>query len=75
MLFAGNLVRQPAFSGCAHRVSGTLDQTDRVMNNTFWQGVYPGITPAMKSYVTGVFDEFFASLRTGAVRSRLTVAP
>ena len=75
MLFAGNLVRQPAFAGCAHRVSGTLEQTDRVMTNTFWLGVYPGITPAMKSYVTGVFDEFFASLRPGAVRPRLTVAP
>jgi len=75
MLFAGNLVRQPAFAGVPHRVAGTLEQTDRVMTNTFWLGVYPGITPEMRGYVVGVLEEFFASLRPGAVRSRLTVAP
>jgi len=75
MLFAGNLLRQPAFIGVPHRVAGTLDQTDRVMTHTFWLGVYPGITPAMRSYVDGVLDEFFAALRAGTVRSRLNVAP
>jgi CDP-6-deoxy-D-xylo-4-hexulose-3-dehydrase len=75
MLFAGNLVRQPAFAGVPHRVAGTLEQTDRIMNNTFWLGVYPGITAEMRDYVVGVLDEFFATLRTGAARSRLTVAP
>jgi CDP-6-deoxy-D-xylo-4-hexulose-3-dehydrase len=56
-------------------VAGTLDQTDRVMTKTFWLGVYPGITPAMRDYVIGVLEEFFAALRTRAARSRLTVAP
>jgi dTDP-4-amino-4,6-dideoxygalactose transaminase len=75
MLFAGNLVRQPAFAGVAHRVAGTLAETDRVMTGTFWLGVYPGITPQMRDYVVGVIEEFFAALRGGTVRSRLAVAP
>jgi CDP-6-deoxy-D-xylo-4-hexulose-3-dehydrase len=74
MLFAGNLVRQPAFVGVPHRVAGTLKETDRVMTSTFWLGVYPGITPQMRDYVVSVVEEFFAAVRRGTVRSRLTVA-
>jgi CDP-6-deoxy-D-xylo-4-hexulose-3-dehydrase len=52
MLFAGNLVKHPCFdemrkTGTGYRIAGTLDVTDRVMNNTFWLGVYPGMTDAM----------------------------
>jgi CDP-6-deoxy-D-xylo-4-hexulose-3-dehydrase len=50
-LFAGNLVRQPAFRGAEHRVPGRLDNTDFVMECLFWIGVYPGLTPAMLDYV------------------------
>jgi len=75
MLFAGNLLRQPAFIDVPHRVSGTLEQTDRVMTHTFWLGVYPGVTPEMRRYTIGVLEEFFAGLRAGTLRSRLNVAP
>jgi CDP-6-deoxy-D-xylo-4-hexulose-3-dehydrase len=52
MLFAGNLVKHPCFdelrkAGVGYRVIGNLDVTDRIMNNTFWIGVYPGMTDEM----------------------------
>ncbi len=56
LLFGGNVLRQPAFSTIARRVVGDLAQADRVMNSTFWIGVYPGITPEMIQYVIDVFD-------------------
>lgn len=60
MLFAGNLLRQPAFQGVAHRVSGELVETDRIMRDTLWIGVYPGLTDAMRAHVVSAFEEFFA---------------
>lgn len=50
-LFAGNITRHPCFEqfreGIDYRISGTLEVTDRVMNNSFWVGVYPGMTTPM----------------------------
>lgn len=59
MLFAGNMVRQPVFdemraSGSGYRVVGELVNTDRIMNDAFWIGVYPGMTDAMLDYMAGV---------------------
>ena len=51
LLFGGNLVRQPYMAGRAFRVSGDLANTDRVMRDTFWVGVYPGLTEAMLDFV------------------------
>jgi CDP-6-deoxy-D-xylo-4-hexulose-3-dehydrase len=65
LLFGGNLLRQPAYQNIPHRVVSTLTNTDRVMNNTFWIGVYPGITPMMIEYVLDSFDQF---LKSGASR-------
>lgn len=51
LLFGGNLLRQPAYEGVEHRRIGTLANSDYVMNNVFWIGVYPGLTGAMLDYV------------------------
>ncbi len=58
LLFAGNLTRQPYMAGRNYRVSGALNNTDKVMNNTFWLGVYPGLTEPMLEYVADKIESF-----------------
>lgn len=58
-LFAGNLTRQPYFHDVNYRVVGELTNTDRIMNQTFWIGIYPGLTHAHLDYVISKFEEFF----------------
>ena len=58
LLFGGNLTRQPAWQNVPYRTVGDLTNTDIVMNQTFWIGVYPGLTPEMLAYVLDVFAEF-----------------
>ncbi|MDL0429762.1 lipopolysaccharide biosynthesis protein RfbH [Marinobacter sp. TBZ242] len=62
-LFAGNLLRQPAYAGREHKVIGDLTNTDIIMNQTFWIGVYPGITDEMIDYILEVFKYFMDNLR------------
>ena len=59
LLFAGNLTRQPYFKGHTHRISGDLTNTDKVMNNTFWIGVYPGLNEDMLSFMVEKLEAFF----------------
>ena len=58
MLFGGNLTKQPAYENIKYRVAGFLKNTDLVMNNLFWIGVYPGITKEKLEYIFKVFGEF-----------------
>ena len=51
LLFGGNLLRQPYMKGRNYRVVGSLDNSDKVMNSTFWVGVYPGLTTSHLDYV------------------------
>lgn len=62
MLFAGNLIKHPCFdqmraAGAGYRVTGSLETTDRIMNNTFWVGVYPGMTDEMIDYMAAMIRE------------------
>lgn len=59
LLFAGNLLRQPYMAGRKYRVSGALLNTDVVMNDTFWVGVYPGLSEPMLEYVASEIEAFF----------------
>lgn len=61
-LFAGNLIKHPCFdemraTGEGYRVVGTLDNTDRIMRDTFWVGVYPGMTDEMIDYMAKTIKE------------------
>lgn len=51
LLFAGNLVRQPSMKGARFRVADALETTDRIMERTFWIGVYPGLTREALAFV------------------------
>ena len=62
LLFSGNITRQPAYQDIPFRVVGDLHNTDIVMNQTFWIGVYPRLTPEMINYALGVFADFFAGI-------------
>jgi len=57
-LFAGNMVKQPAFIGKNFKIADHLNNTDLIMNNTFFLGTYPGNTPEKLDYIEKVVDEF-----------------
>ena len=62
MLFAGNIIKHPCFDRLrkeqtGYRVVGDLTNTDRIMNDTFWVGVYPGMTDAMIDYMAKTIRE------------------
>lgn len=60
LLFGGNLLRQPAYKDSVCRVVGELRNTDFVMNNVFWIGVYPGLTRPMLDFVIATITDFVA---------------
>lgn len=61
LLFSGNLIKHPCFDSIrdteAYRVAGSLENTEFVMNNGFWVGVYPGMTDEMIDYMSKVIAE------------------
>ncbi|MEX2322716.1 MAG: lipopolysaccharide biosynthesis protein RfbH [Acidimicrobiia bacterium] len=61
LVFGGNLLRQPAYEDVEFRVVGSLKNTDYVMRQTFWIGVFPGLTTEMLDYAAHSIREFFES--------------
>lgn len=68
MLFAGNIIKHPCFDelrriGNGYRVAGPLESTEFIMANTFWVGVYPGITQTMVDFIIDTIRRFIVSHR------------
>ncbi len=63
MLFGGNLIKQPAYEGIKFREIGPLINTDLIMNNLFWIGVYPGLTEEIIQYMLSAFHVFFQEMK------------
>ena len=67
MLFAGNIIKHPCFdemrkTGTGYRVAGELVNTDRIMKDTFWIGVYPGMTDEMLDYMATMIKEAISNM-------------
>ncbi len=62
LLFGGNLIRQPAYADRPYRVVGSLERTDFAMTNSFWVGVYPGLSTQMLDYIIDSIGDFVKSM-------------
>ena len=63
MLFAGNITKHPCFEGVKYRVCGNLVNTDRIMNDTFWIGLYPGLSDHHLKFMLEKIQDFINHLK------------
>jgi len=62
LLFAGNLTKQPAYAEVEYRIHGDLTHTDKIMNDSFWVGVWPGLTKAHLDYMSQTLQDCLSEL-------------
>ncbi len=62
-LFAGNILKQPAYADIKHKVCGKLENSDRIMKSSFFIGIHPGINEEILDYMIGVFKKFIRSVK------------
>ena len=62
LLFAGNILKQPAYEKINYKLIGDLKNSDLVMKNIFWIGTYPGINESSIEYIFDCFEEFFRKI-------------
>jgi CDP-6-deoxy-D-xylo-4-hexulose-3-dehydrase len=58
-VFGGNILKQPGYKGIPMRQAGSLERTDQIMRDTFFIGVYPGLTREMIAYILDTFAAYF----------------
>ncbi len=63
LMFGGNLLRQPAYRDIPHRLAAGTAAADRIMNQTFWVGVYPGLDESRLAYVAGCIEQALETRR------------
>ena len=63
LMFAGNIVRQPAYKDTQFRIASSLEVSDIIMKRTFWVGTFPGLTEPMLDYIAGSINEFMATVK------------
>jgi CDP-6-deoxy-D-xylo-4-hexulose-3-dehydrase len=71
MLFAGNITRHPSFENVKYRVYGDLTNTDRIMNDTFWIGVYPGLSEKILKYILKKFFYIYETVQLSKISRKI----
>ena len=60
LLFAGNLTKQPGYMNKKHRIVGNLNNTDKIMSDSFWVGVWPGLEKVELNFIIKEIKEFIS---------------
>ena len=62
LMFAGNIIKQPYLKDLNYRIVGNLKNSDKIMNNSFWVGIYPGLKKSNINYISKILHQYIASL-------------
>ncbi|MCX8189424.1 MAG: DegT/DnrJ/EryC1/StrS family aminotransferase, partial [Nitrososphaeria archaeon] len=62
-IFSGNIIRQPAYKKIKYRVAGELKNSEKIMKDSFFIGIHPGINENMLNYIIDVFENFIEEYR------------